>query len=80
MGQLLKALLFLVLAGVATARAAAWDYAPDWAHAPDWEIDLDGRLVSVNGLQPFIDGELGAARYGGDESGARIGRVRFAVA
>jgi len=79
-GQLLKILLFLGLAGLATARAAAWADAPDWAPAPEWEIDLDGRLVSVNGLQPFIGGELGSVRYGGDESGARIGRVRFAVA
>lgn len=73
MGQLLKALLVLGLAGVATARAA------DWASPPDWEVDLDGRLVRVNGLQPFIDGGLGSTRYGGDESGARIGRIRFAV-
>jgi hypothetical protein len=68
-GQLLKTLLFLGLAGIATAARAA-----------DWELDFDGRLVTVNGLQPFIDGELGSVRYGGDESGARIGRVRLALA
>jgi hypothetical protein len=67
-GQLLKFLVVLVLAGVASASAA------------DWEMDLDGRLVSVNGPRPFIDGELGALRYGADESGLRIGRIRFALA
>jgi hypothetical protein len=80
-GQLLKTLLFLAFAVIATAvRATDWARAPDWAHVPDWEIDLDGRLVSVNGLQPFINGELGSTRYGGGESGARIGRVRVALA
>jgi hypothetical protein len=67
-GQLLKILPFLVLGGVASA------------HAADWELDLDGRLLSVNGLQPLIDGELGSVRYGGDQSGLRVGRIRFALA
>ena len=66
MGQLLKAIFLLGLAGVAHG-------------ATDWEVELDGRLVTVDGLQPFINGELGNTRYGGDESGARIGRLRFAL-
>jgi hypothetical protein len=64
-GQLLKALLLLGLAAT--------------AHATDWEVDLDGRLVGVDGPPPLINGGLGSTRYGGDESGARIGRIRFAI-
>jgi len=47
--------------------------------ALDWELDLDGRLVSVNGPGPIIDGGLGSTRFGGDQSGTRLGRARFAL-
>ncbi len=77
MGQLLKrALLSLTvlaaLAAVHTACAADWEL-------PNWELQIDGRLVAVNGPLPIIDGGLGAVRFGGNESGARLGRARFAV-
>jgi hypothetical protein len=47
--------------------------------ATDWEFDLDGRLVNVNGPPPIIDGGLGSLRYGGDQSGVRLGRARLAI-
>jgi hypothetical protein len=49
------------------------------ASAADWELDVDGRLVTVNGPRPVIDGGLGAVRFGDDQSGLRLGRARFAV-
>jgi len=48
-------------------------------NAADWELDLDARLLTVNGSPPFIAGGLGSVRFGGDESGVRLGRARFAV-
>ena len=72
MGSVLKPALLLsaLLAAAAGARPAA---------AADWELDLDARLVSVNGPAPIIDGGLGSTRFGGDQSGLRLGRARFAV-
>jgi hypothetical protein len=49
------------------------------ANAADWELDLDARLLTVNGPPPLIAGGLGTLRFGGDESGLRLGRARFAV-
>ena len=49
------------------------------AAAADWELDLDARLLTVDGPPPFIAGGLGSLRFGGDESGLRLGRARFAV-
>ena len=49
------------------------------AIAADWEFDLDGRLVNTDAPPPFIAGGLGWLRYGGDESGLRIGRIRLAL-
>ncbi|HEY6926797.1 MAG TPA: hypothetical protein VI653_25150, partial [Steroidobacteraceae bacterium] len=49
------------------------------AAAADWELDLDGRLVSVNGPLPIIDGGLGSTRFGAGQSGVQLGRARFAV-
>jgi hypothetical protein len=49
------------------------------ANAADWELDLDARLLTVNGPPPLIAGGLGTLRFGGDESGMRLGRARFAV-
>jgi hypothetical protein len=49
------------------------------ANAADWELDLDARLLTVNGPPPFIAGGLGTLRFGGDESGVRLGRARFAI-
>ena len=50
---------------------------PAWA--VDWELDLDARLVGVNGPLPLVDGGLGSVRYGGNQSGLRLGRVRLAL-
>ncbi|HWW81237.1 MAG TPA: hypothetical protein VNY82_16685, partial [Steroidobacteraceae bacterium] len=49
------------------------------AHAAEWELDVDTRLVSVDGPPPIIAGGLGSVRFGGDESGLRLGRARFAL-
>ena len=49
------------------------------AAATDWELELDGRLVNVEAPPPFIAGGLGAERFGGDESGLRIGRIRLCL-
>lgn len=70
MGSLLK---FAALAACTLAITAV-------THAADWELDVDGRLVSVNGPLPIIDGGLGSTRFGGNQSGARLGRARFALA
>ena len=64
---LLTAAALIILAATTVAQAA------------DWELDLDARLVTVDGPPPFIAGGLGSLRYGGDESGLRLGRVRFAL-
>ncbi len=47
--------------------------------ATDWQLSLDTRLVDSNGQTSFLDGGLGALRYGADRSGVQIGRARFAV-
>jgi hypothetical protein len=72
MGQLLNcvALAAAVLAIIAGPTAAV---------AADWELDLDTRLLAVDGQSPFIDGGIGLLRFGGDQSGLRIGRARFAI-
>jgi hypothetical protein len=71
-GQLLtRAKAAVVL--VATLAAATT------ANAADWELDFDARLLTVNGPPPFIAGGLGTVRFGGDESGVRLGRARFAI-
>ena len=72
MGQLLKSLMSAAAALVALAGTLP-------ATAADWELDVDARLLSVDGPPPFIAGGLGLLRYGGDESGLRLGRARFAV-
>jgi hypothetical protein len=77
MGSVLKYIVLAATAGAAavgTPAAAATDGAN-----LNWEIDVDGRSVSVNGPPPIIAGGLGATRFGGNESGARLGRARFAL-
>lgn len=72
MGQLLtRATAALALVGALAAATTV--------NAADWELDLDARLLTVNGSPPFIAGGLGSVRFGGDESGVRLGRARFAV-
>jgi hypothetical protein len=75
-GQLLNR---AIAAGMrATALAAAFGAATS-AVAADWELDLDARLLNVDGPPPFIAGGLGSLRFGGAESGLRLGRARFSV-
>jgi hypothetical protein len=50
------------------------------ASATDWQLSLDTRLVYSDGETSFLDGGLGALRYGADRSGVQLGRARFAVA
>jgi hypothetical protein len=73
MGRLLNHALGVVIASAALSAAQT-------ACGADYELDVDGRLVSVKAPPPIIDGNLGALRFGGDHSGARLGRVRLALA
>jgi hypothetical protein len=65
--MLLTAATLVALTATLTARAA------------EWELDVDTRLVTVDGPPPIIAGGLGSVRFGGDESGLRLGRARFAL-
>jgi len=49
------------------------------AAAVDWQLSLDGRLVASDGRRSFLDGGLGATRYGDDRSGVRLGRFRIGL-
>ena len=62
-----SAAMISLLALAATGRAA------------DWEMSLDTRLVSSNAGRSFMDGGLGATRYDRNDSGAQLGRARFAL-
>ena len=75
MGQLLMSarVALSALAVLAVLGASAT------AAATDWELDLDARLLTVDGPPPFIAGGLGSLRFGADESGLRLGRARFAL-
>jgi hypothetical protein len=75
-GQLLIRSMTAVAAVLALVTALG---AATTANAADWELDLDARLLTVNGPPPLIAGGLGTLRFGGDESGLRLGRARFAV-
>lgn len=49
------------------------------ARATDWDLSVDGRLVDSNGRPSFLDGGLGTLRFGDNQSGLRLGRLRFAL-
>jgi hypothetical protein len=49
------------------------------ARATDWELSFDGRLLNSDGTRSFVDGGLGALRFGEDQSGVALGRARFAI-
>jgi hypothetical protein len=56
-----------------------------WAHsapsqALDWSLSLDARLVTSDAQPPFAQNGTGTVRYGEDDSGLRLGRVRLALA
>jgi hypothetical protein len=65
-----RALAAISLLALATGTAA---------HATDWDLSLDARLVSSDALPPFSQGGFGTTRYGGDEDGLRLGRLRLAL-
>lgn len=75
MGQLLRSARVALPALAALAALGSGTTAT----AADWELDLDARLLTVDGPPPFIAGGLGSLRFGGDESGLRLGRARLAV-
>jgi len=64
----------ILIAGVALATLAARA-----APATDWDLSVDTRLVASNGEPSFLDGGLGALRYGADRNGIQLGRARFAL-
>jgi len=49
------------------------------AHATDWEVDLDMRLLSSDGQRSYLDGGTGALRFGENQSGLQLGRLRLAL-
>jgi hypothetical protein len=49
------------------------------ARATDWEVDLDARLVWSDAQPPFMQGGLGTLRYGADDKGLQLGRIRLAL-
>jgi len=66
----MKSLAALLAAGVCLASIA---------HATDWEVDLDMRLLSSDGQRSYLDGGTGALRYGENQSGLQLGRLRLAL-
>jgi len=49
------------------------------AAAADWQLSLDTRLVGSDGRRSFLDGGLGAVRYGENRSGLELGRFRIGI-
>ncbi len=49
------------------------------ASAADWQLSLDTRLLASDGRPSFLDGGLGALRYGEDRSGIQLGRLRLGL-
>jgi hypothetical protein len=47
--------------------------------ATDWELDLDARLVASDAERPFAEGGFGSERFGSNDDGLQLGRVRLAV-
>lgn len=67
MGLLTRAVVLALLTLGANARAA------------DFEASLDLRLLYSDAYRSFMDGGFGTTRFGGSDSGLRLGRARFAV-
>jgi len=49
------------------------------AQAAQWELDVDARLLTSDGQRSFLDGGLGALRFGADKEGLQLGRARLAL-
>ena len=71
MGRLLK------LAALCSALLCALGCGA--AGAADWDVSLDTRLVASDGQRSFLDGGLGATRFGANRSGLELGRFRVAL-
>jgi hypothetical protein len=67
------------LAHLIVPIAAAILCVPQRALATDLQFSIDTRLLVSDGQRSFLDGGLGALRYGADRSGIQLGRVRLAV-
>jgi hypothetical protein len=49
------------------------------ARATDWDLSVDARLVDSDALPPFSQGGFGTTRYGSNDDGLQLGRLRLAV-
>ena len=49
------------------------------SRAADWQASLDTRLVSSDAGRPLMDGGLGTVRFGRNEEGVQLGRLRLAL-
>ena len=49
------------------------------ARAGDFDASLDVRLVASNAERSFLEGGLGPLRYGENQSGVQLGRLRLAL-
>ena len=67
MGRLLSLAAALCTVACGTAAAA------------DWQLSIDTRLVASDGRRSFLDGGLGALRYGENRSGLELGRFRIGI-
>src|SRR3974390_2936911 len=47
--------------------------------ATDFQFSLDTRLVDSEGRKSFLEGGLGTLRFGSDQSGLQLGRLRLAL-
>jgi hypothetical protein len=76
MGCVLSRTLARALGVCATAALACTAPA---ARATDWQFSLDTRLVDSDGQKSFLQGGLGTLRFGSDQSGLQLGRLRLAL-
>ena len=63
-----------VLCAVATLTGAS-----QAVGATDFQFSLDARLVDSDGRKSFLEGGLGTLRFGSDQSGLQLGRLRLAL-
>ena len=49
------------------------------SRAAEWQASLDTRLVSSDAGRSLMDGGLGTVRFGGNDEGLQLGRLRFAL-
>ena len=49
------------------------------SRAADWQASLDTRLVSSDAGHSLMDGGLGTVRFGSNDEGLQLGRLRIAL-